>query len=84
MIMSLQVTGVFNASFSGKNGSGAISVPGLAVGDIVLAAVQDSSTVFDHGNNPFENVVSVADEIQQVNSSDLSANSYEVVVFRGC
>lgn len=65
------------AAFNGRSGSGAISVPGLQVGDIVL--------VFVNGNwaSSFESpTVSVADEMQQTSGADLSSISFELILIR--
>jgi hypothetical protein len=78
--MSLTTTALLHANFSGKNGSGAISISGLKVGDFVL-------NVFEVANSTsqpqlFEAVVSVADQLQQTSGTNQSANTFDAVIAR--
>jgi hypothetical protein len=59
-------------SVQGRNGPGPISVPGVSVGDVIgLIHYNDHGRVVEsHG--PFDNVVSVDDEIHQFSLADLS------------
>lgn len=64
--------------FTGLTAAGAISAPGLQVGDYVMLDL--------NGHNPangiFESSVSVADELQQAQNSDLSSQTYRIVLVR--
>ena len=65
------------AVFVGRNGAGAISVPGLQVGDTVLQ--------YQNGNwaGSFDfPAITVADEIQQSSGSDLSAVTFTLFLLR--
>jgi hypothetical protein len=69
------------------SGGGAISVPSLKVGDMVLFVGVTTQTDFAEtnshaGQGPFEAFISVDDEIQQISGFDLSANSYAAVLYR--
>lgn len=77
--------GFATIAFTGRNGSGAISVPGLKAGDRVIwcalklpnrVAWQEPGTVWEH-------TVSADDAIEQLSTDDLSANTAELIVFRG-
>lgn len=55
----------------GNNGAGAINVPGLAVGDFVTL-VTFSGNVGNQSSS-FEQIITVADEIQQLAPVDFSS-----------
>jgi hypothetical protein len=82
--MSVSVIGSGIATFPARNGAGAISVPGLKVGDIVLwsAVVTGETTTYEPPGGVWEIVVTVDDQIQQKDPSDLSACTARVVFLR--
>jgi hypothetical protein len=81
LIMSLQTGPALGyATFNGRNGTGSISVPGLKVGDIVTFALLNSTVVTVGGE--LETIVSIADEIQQVDSANLSTATFTIVITR--
>jgi hypothetical protein len=57
---------------------GGISIPGLEVGDVVIASDPQSYTTY-----VVENIVSVAGELQQVTQVDLSAYTVAWYLLRG-
>ena len=65
--------------FYGNNGAGGIAVSGAQVGDVVQKLVGVYGVSGDQ-TAPFETVVSVDNQLQQVSSADLSGNQYVVVV----
>ena len=76
------MNGFLKVSFTGRNGTGAISVPGLRVGDIVVCGVNVTNTSPIVPGTSYEVVVSVDDEIQQLTVGDFSATNVVVVVLR--
>jgi hypothetical protein len=72
---SVGLAAVGSATFTGLNGSGSISLPGLKVGDRVSIDIQPGG---------FESVVSVDDELQQTASSDFSTTTFRMFFFRAC
>jgi hypothetical protein len=80
--MSLTTTALLHAQITaGHNGTGAISVSGLQVGDLLLkASLADGNTSPLDGK--FEDVISVADEIQQLVAEDLSSHPIHFVLVR--
>lgn len=76
--MSVQASGLVTAQFTGNNGAGAISVPGLQVGDIVVAFQEGAGMVAQ-----FESSVSVADQLHQFGGGDMSAQTLHAILFRG-
>lgn len=68
---------------NGRNGTGAISVPGVKAGDLILQVV---TTADDHhvtSNNYFLGTVgNVDDEIYQFWNSDFSSTNFDFVLFR--
>lgn len=77
--MSVTLSTVFvKAEFNGRNGSGAISVPGLQVGDTAIVDLNGHNVI----GGSFEQIVSVADEIQQLSGSDLSGQTYRFFLVR--
>lgn len=87
--MSVNLTSTFVVTFSGRSGSGSISVPGVKVGDYLVAYF-----VHPLGVNgvlgawvsalPFEYSISVADQIQQSSTADLSSGTYDGIFIRSC
>ncbi len=57
-----------------NNGAGACIVPGVAVGDVV-AAVYNIKTIGSESSS-FESKVTIANQVQQTSSSNLSQNEY--------
>ena len=68
-------------SFAGKNGAGACTAAGLAIGDIVLELV-GITTVFGNKAADYEAIITVVDQIQQSAVGDLSANRYLALLYR--
>jgi len=67
------------ASFNGRNGTGAISVPGLKAGDaVILNGINNRQNEF-----PFEAIISTDDQITQWYTGDLSSDSIVLVLMRG-
>jgi hypothetical protein len=70
---------------TGSNGVGPVSAPGVKVGDKVIWILITSSggaTSHQNPNDFMEAVVSVADEIQQRDSSNLSTYTVDVILVR--
>lgn len=64
-------------TFMGRSGSGACTLSGVKVNDIVLSVTGISgSPIVGDQSSKFESTISVADQIQQSNTGDLSANMY--------
>ena len=65
--MALPVTGLLRVQFSGQGSTGPLSVPGVKAGDVLLWLY--ASTAFPSlnlaGNDYFEQVASVDDELRQ-------------------
>jgi Spy/CpxP family protein refolding chaperone len=67
--------------------AGAVSVPGLVIGDVMVSLVFDTTTA-PHGKGPvmslgmFEGVVSVNDQIQQLKESTVDGIVYNAVFAR--
>lgn len=76
------------STFNGHSGSGggAVSVPGLKVGDRLIWLQSDSylsGTVQMNSANYFEIIITVDDQIQQVAGSDLSTWTFNAIFIRG-
>lgn len=63
-------------SFTGSNGAGACTATGAAVGDKVIAVAGLTTGSLGDADASFEDVVTVADQIQQTSVSNLSASEY--------
>jgi hypothetical protein len=70
------------ATFDGKNGAGAITLTGATVGQYVLAVacISPGTQVGYDASANFEAQITVADQIQQSASGDLSANDYVAII----
>lgn len=77
--MSFNSITTIKATFSGGTAAGAISVPGVKVGDVIVQ-IADAGDTARPGY--FENMVSVDDEIQQFNSNDFSSITFTAVLVR--
>lgn len=86
----LDFTGLKPGHFAGRNGAGACTLVGAAVGDRVVCGWK-SGDVSDHNTAGegvatvrsafvalFETAITVVDEIQQASATDLSDNKYTV------
>jgi len=81
--MAVSFAGIGHVSFTGNDGPGAISVPGLKVGDrVVWEMIGIVPPSYTPPGSSFEAVISVDDEIQQL-SGHLSAYTCEVLFVRG-
>lgn len=65
--------------FAGLSSAGAISIPGLRKGDVVITLTGVYGISGDQ-KSKFESIVSVDDQLQQTEAGDLSDNLYVVVV----
>lgn len=70
------LTGLKTISFNGKNGAGAISAVGAVVGDKVIDVFGLTSGGLGSVDTLFETTITVADQIQQASSSNLSTYIY--------
>ncbi len=67
-------------SFTGNNGAGACTLTGAAVGDRVIGIAGLSTGALGFADASFEATITVADQIQQSNAGNLSANNYLVAL----
>ena len=65
---------------AGNNGVGAITVAGAVVGDTVVAVENLTTPAIVARGTSFEATVSVAGQVQQLSSSNLSGNNYRFTV----
>jgi hypothetical protein len=68
---------VVKATCQGLSSSGALAIPGLQVGDVIVKIVPVG---FESG---FEGTVSVADELQQTSNLDWSPVNFTFILLRG-
>ena len=79
--MTATLCGLVTADFSGIDGSGSISVPGVKIGDVVVNVWRiDASHAF--ASSAYEPVITVDDEIQQL-GVNMSAATLKILLFRG-
>lgn len=83
--MSLQTIGLVAVSCGARNGTGAISVSGLKVGDRIISVVLITGGVPAHQNagDFVEYMISTDDEVQQLDNSNLSGRTIEFICVRG-
>lgn len=77
--------GFISATFTARSGAGSISVPGLKVGDLVFWNLIHfvSHDAWQTPGSLWEQVVTVDDQLQQLTTDDLSADTADIVVYRG-
>lgn len=84
-----QAVAVLHFSFVGRNGVGAVSVPGLQIGDLLTLYSTNWDPIVST-NVPFLGtiggstigVVDTADEIHQQYTTDYSATTFHLIVYR--
>jgi hypothetical protein len=74
------MSGLKFISFDGKNGAGACTATGAAVGDLVLYVAGLTEGALGNASADFEPTITVVQEIQQSSASNLSANNYLAVL----
>lgn len=67
-------------SFDGRNGAGACTLTGAEVGDVVCGVANAAGSGVQAAG--FEAVITVADQIQQTNATDLSTNNFVVLLIQ--
>ena len=80
---------VVKAVFTGNETNGSVSIPGLLAGDVAFAGVFTGGSPLETNvdwaplSGFYEKVVSVADEFQQISSTDVSTFTFTVYFLRG-
>jgi hypothetical protein len=74
-LVQLEALGLRYKTFHGRDGAGACELPESQVGDLVESLMGVSGVSGDQ-STAFESVISVAGQIQQVSTDDLSTNWY--------
>lgn len=69
-------------AFAGKNGAGACTLTGAKVGDLVQSVTGVAAGTVGNQASKFETTITVADQIQQSDAGNLSANIYLVRLLR--
>lgn len=73
---------IIHGTVAGNNGIGGCSAPGLKIGDILMWALMSGNSSVLSGNQELEAVVTVDDQIQQIDAADLSSHVFTVVLIR--
>jgi hypothetical protein len=76
-----KISGTISFSFNGRNGTGAISIPGLKAGDQIIRLTQGGT---DYTADPtmMEWVISVDDQIHQISGTNLTTYDFVAVAVR--
>lgn len=77
--------GFLTFTFTGRNGAGTISVPGVKAGDRVIWSTFTRSgiTTYTHPGEVWDFGITVDDELQQIEAGNDSATAGEILVYRG-
>jgi len=78
----MQVCASLWATFNGATGAGAIALTGAQVGDIVSLVYRFGASQQGGMEASFETTISVAEEIQQTDATDLSGLTLGVLLLR--
>lgn len=76
---TLAPAAIYRTTVTGLNGAGSISIVGTEVGDVVLINLINGT---DDEPSIFEHTITVANEIQQVSSGNLSADTIVSILAR--
>jgi hypothetical protein len=68
--MSVNIVTLITAVITARTTAGAVSIPGLKVGDRVIAMHQTIGVAYNAPGSGFEPIISVDDEIQQTGAGD--------------
>jgi hypothetical protein len=79
VLTQLEALAMRYKTFEGLSGAGSISLAGAAVGDTVTSLVGIVGATGDQ-HTSFETVITVADQIQQSSTSDLSGKFYRALL----
>lgn len=80
--MGETLAGIKIMSFDGRNGAGACTAVGAAVGDKVLYVAGLTSGSLGNASASFESTVTIVDQIQQSSVSDLSTKDYLAILIK--
>jgi hypothetical protein len=69
-------------SFAGAAAAGACTMTGVKVGDVVLAVTGVAAGTVGNQSAKFQTTITVADQIQQSDAGNLSANIYTALILR--
>lgn len=69
-------------TFSGNNGIGNISVPGVKAGDQILAIANDGALNSSNLASSFFSIVITDDEIRQIATNDFSSYTFSALLQR--
>ena len=69
-------------TFVGRNGAGACTATGLAVGDVILSVTGQVAADVGDKSSLFESTVTVINQIQQSSATDLSTKVYMAFILR--
>lgn len=73
---------IVTATFTANATSGAISIPGLKIGDIIVDGLVNGMAVWSGFETSFENVVSANDQLQQLNVNNLTGLTFVIYLVR--
>lgn len=77
-----KISGTILFTFNGRNGPGAISVPGLKAGDRIVRLLQVGIQDYTGAADMMEWIITVDDEIQQVSVGNLTTWNFEAIAVR--
>lgn len=75
------ISELVTATFSGLSAAGAITISGLAVGDVIVTGTVNGLPLWNSFAPFFESVVSVAGELQQL-SGDMVGPTFVIYLIR--
>ena len=78
----MSTTAIIKVTFSGRNGSGAISVADVLVGDYLIATYHPADPNELKVDGVIKGIVLNDGEVQQIFSNDLSAETYVALFLR--
>lgn len=78
----MSTTAIIKVNFSGLNGAGTISIPGLLTGDVRLMWFHDQAPNGGEELNIFDQVVTADGQIQQIATFNASTETYTAFFLR--
>jgi hypothetical protein len=78
MSVTFLTTAFLTATFNGRNGAGAVSVPGVKAGDVIMLTTAGGHAILAQ----FASIITADDEVEQLSGGDATSDTFVVFLMR--